>query len=64
MKSVDVAEDMDSSPTVQVRWLEQPQIERVEVAQRHRVLLVSSLLKVEGLELCNLSRVSAGLART
>ena len=46
-----VAEDMDAAPSVQVRGLEQPQVERIEVAQRHRVFLIRALLEVERFEL-------------
>ena len=42
---------MDASTTVQVSGFEKPQIEGVEVAERHCVLLESALLKAKGLEL-------------
>ena len=47
---------MNTTSTVKVRWLQKPQVKRVKVTQWHCVLLISALLKVESLELRNLSR--------
>ena len=51
IERLQVTEDVDAAPSVQVRGLEQPQIERVEVTQWHRVLLIRALLEVESFEL-------------
>lgn len=55
IQSFEVVEDVDASPSIQVSWLEEPEVERVKVAQRHRVLLVGVLLEVKRLELCDLA---------
>lgn len=63
VQRVEVVEHVDAAPAVQVRRLEQPEVERVEVAQRHRVLLVRALLEVEGLELGDFAGVGDRLAQ-
>ena len=55
IQSFEVVEDVDSSPSIQVSWLEEPEVKRVKVAQRHRVLLIGVLLEVKRLELCDLA---------
>ena len=55
VQSIKVAEDMDTTPSVQVSWLEKPQVIRVEVTEGHRVLLIGPLVKIEGLEFRYLS---------
>ena len=55
IQSFEVVEDVDATPSIQVSWLEEPEVERVKVAQRHRVLLVGVLLEVKRLELCDLA---------
>lgn len=46
---------MDPPPPIKMRWLQNPQIIGVEVTQRHHVLLLLLLIKVECLELCSLT---------
>ena len=47
---------MDTTASIEVCWLQKPQVKRVKVTQWHCVLLIGALLKVESLELRNLSR--------
>jgi len=51
VQSVKVSKHMDASATVQVRWLQKPEVVAVKVAQRHRVFLTQPFIEVEGLEL-------------
>ena len=55
VQSVEVVKHVDSSASVQMRWFYEPQIVRVKVAERHRILLRCSLLKVESFKLRNLA---------
>ena len=63
VECVEVVEHVDASTPIQMRRLEQPEVEGVEVAQRHGELLIRALLKVEGLELGDFTGVSNGLAQ-
>lgn len=46
---------MDPPPPIKMRWLQNPQIIGVEVTQRHHVLLLLLLIKVECLKLRSLT---------
>lgn len=62
VEGVEVAEDVDTSTTVQVSWLEKPEIKAIEVAKGKAVLSRRPLLKVESFELSYFSS-SANCAR-
>ena len=47
MESVQVVEDVDATTTVEMSWLEQPEVVAVEVAERAGEPAVITLFKVE-----------------
>ena len=47
-----IIEHVNSSPSIKMGWLQQPQVITIEMAQRHRVPCRCSLLKVKSFKLC------------
>lgn len=52
VQGVQIIEYVNSSPSVKMGWLQQPQVIAIEMAQRHRVPCRCSLLKVKSFKLC------------
>lgn len=57
VQSVKVVEDVDTSASVEMRWLQQPQVIRVEVAHRHRVSRRRPLFEIKRFKLCYSARI-------